>query len=190
MGVGGVCCCGCFPHRKTGAMIVDVEEINLVSPYRVCQGEKEGEFLFSSAAGTIYKAVFMRDEALFRGLVVRHFSLTSTNWSTHDRHAQDPNVKETVFEILKNFLSRNHQVMVYVCDNDDGRHRFRNKLFNSWFSQVDRLSEGQFLRRTVEYSFEGISAYGGMVCRSDNPLSEQYLDAFDKYMKLLYEDKQ
>ncbi|MDR2912569.1 MAG: hypothetical protein LBV38_04615 [Alistipes sp.] len=168
-------------------MIVDIAEVNRNSPYKISLGSDGETFTFSTDNGIDYKVSFMRDDSLFKGLVVRRFSLYS-DWAKGERHIYDPLVRETVFQILGNFLSRDNQVLVYVCNNDDGLHRYRDKLFGSWFSQADKLAEKQFVRRAIEYSAEGISFYAGLVCRSDNNLKELYLEALYQEMQLL-EDK-
>ncbi len=171
-------------------MIVDIAEINRNSPYRVHWETNGSSLIFLTENEFEYKVTFMRDEGLFEGLAVSRFSFSSRDIPAGDRRVFDPGIRETVFQILKNFLSRNDQVIVYVCDNDDGRQKYRFRLFNQWFLQNNETAEEKIVVRPVEYSADGISFYAGMVLSSDNPLKEQYLEALYQYMQLLYEDKQ
>jgi hypothetical protein len=170
-------------------MIVDITEINSEAPYRVCWETEGKSLLFSTHNGFEYKVTFFRDDHLFAGLPVSRFSFSPSDTPAADRHIFDPGVKETVFQILKNFLSRNHQVMVFICDNDDGRQKNRFRLFNTWFLKTNKAFEEKFVVQPVEYSQEGISFYAGMVLRSDHPSKEQYLNALYKYMQLLQDEK-
>lgn len=170
-------------------MIADIVEINRDSPYQISLGEESESFTFATENGLEYRASFVPNSDLFKGLVVMFFSLSSPDWSTGERHVFDPKVRETVFQILKNVLSRNDQVVAYICSDDDGRKKHRYRLFSTWFLQTSRIFTYKYIVRPVEYSAEGISLYGGMIFRLDNPLREQYLDALYQYMQLLYEDK-
>ncbi len=166
-------------------MIVDPDEINLTSPYKVYRGKEGTSVVFLSENEVRYKVAFYQDTVLFDGLTVSYFSLSSPDWSSRSKHMSDPNIRETVFQIMKNFLTRNDQALLYICEGNDGRARYRHKLFDLWFSQVDKALEGQFSKYSVEHHAEGTSVYGGMVCRSDNPLHGQYVDEFNRYSELL-----
>jgi hypothetical protein len=169
-------------------MIVNIAEINRDSPYEIFLGEDSEAFAFLTDNGLKYNLSFIRDATTFNGLLVRHVSL-STEWTKGDRHVFDPKVRETVFQILRNYLSQDEQVLVYVCDNSDGLHSHRNKLFKTWFLQADKLYDRQFVRREISYSTGGVSFYAGLVLRVDNLMRERYLDALFQYTKLLHEDK-
>jgi hypothetical protein len=168
-------------------MTIDVSEVNATSPYLVFASERDGEFEFRSEAGIGYKVSFIRDNSILGGMSVCHFSLHSPGWTKNDKHIYDPKVRETVFQILKNFLARNQEAIVYICDDRDGLKQHRFRLFIKWFLGVGKIHEEEFVIRPIEYSAEGISVYGGMICRFDNPLRDKYLLELENYLRLFYE---
>jgi hypothetical protein len=168
-------------------MFVDVSEINRASPYIVHVGGGDS-LKFLTGAGDLYEAAFYRDTVVFGGLPVNHFHLRAPERARDGKHVYDPKVRETVFQILSNFLSRNQEAVVYICDDDDGMNEHRYRLFAAWFLLADRLLEERFIVRPVEYRSERVFVYGGMICRSDNPAKEQYFEALERYMRL-FEDK-
>jgi hypothetical protein len=167
-------------------MFVDVSEINRASPYIIHVGGDD-KLRFLTKTGSLYEAAFYRDTLMLDGLPVNHFHLHAPERTREVKHTYDPKVRETVFQILKNFLSRTQEAVVYICDDGDGLNEHRNRLFTSWFLQADQLLEEKFIVRPVEYKTENILMYGGIILRSDNPLREQYFEAIERHMKLFYE---
>ncbi|MGG7665433.1 DUF6169 family protein [Dyadobacter sp. BHUBP1] len=61
----------------------------------------------------------------------------------------DVRLRNTVLDILTNFLNENDAIIVYYCDPFDGKGYKRYLKFNRWFGLIDDLSIEKQDRRVI-----------------------------------------
>ena len=71
---------------------------------------------------------------------------------------------------------------VHICDPGDGRERHRSITFGSWIRNYE--SEIKIFRHT--YNDPENNLYAGLVLKTDNPLKQFYVEAFDFTIADLY----
>ncbi|WP_310586495.1 DUF6169 family protein [Runella sp.] len=81
----------------------------------------------------------------------------------------DQRTSETLLYLLiKFFAQHNHNVILYVCDQADGRQAHRKRLFERWFR---RYASNSFMKFDEE--FEDI-VYISAITSTQNPLLERF----------------
>lgn len=158
---------------NTNEEIVSLGAINLVSPYTVTSlaGKKE-VLCFSTKECLNYAVTFVKDDTLgipnMYQLVIEEIN--------HSHAPYDPAVKDTLIAILENFLSKEMNVLAFVCDTMDSREAARHALFNKWFLKYSGNSSLHKLDGII--NAEGNMYYSSLICNKNNP--------FYNHIKLSY----
>lgn len=75
----------------------------------------------------------------------------------------DPRVAPTIGAIAEEFFQDNSRVMLYVCDSQDKKGKYRQGLFRKWFTIAGyQLDE-------VEFDLDNEIIYAGVVTKKDMP---------------------
>lgn len=65
------------------------------------------------------------------------------------RTKKDPKIEQTIIGAIDAFFNKSNEgILVYICDTDDKKQKFRQKLFIKWF---DTYNKGQYVREYFEY---------------------------------------
>ena len=82
----------------------------------------------------------------------------------------DTAIPPTIASIFYDFFKLKETVVVYICDDSDGKAKVRNRKFSQWFEQYNRLI---FLKFDFSLGTETEYYLTTMITRFDNPkLSE------------------
>ena len=90
--------------------------------------------------------------------------------------ALNKRIAETVIIILKNFLGKKANAVVYICDNSDGREKARFHKFTNWFRTYD---DGNIIQ------LKGISRAGNsnilnaILIHKNNPNINRFIEAYE-----------
>lgn len=87
----------------------------------------------------------------------------------------DPRIKETVIQLLHNFIAENPMSAVaYVCDNEDGKARSREILFQRWFREYNSQEANIISHESLQVR-DNPPLKANLFIRKDNPGKREFL---------------
>ena len=95
----------------------------------------------------------------------------------HQRSPHDAKVEQAILAILDVFFKEHLDVLLYMCDDSDGREANRNRLFLAWFKKHADLD--RFTIRTASAVVEGKGFYAAIIVENRNPLLETIIADFE-----------
>lgn len=153
---------------------LSLEQINAKAPYHVVPSGKENMYLFQSDFGVEF-AVSFDESLLMTSMSVFEFSITNRNNKPSPR---DSKTRDTVSVIVEEFFRENQTGMLYICETGDNKQAMRNRLFVSWIALFNELGVYE-VRTATLHDADGVENYAAMIVRKDNPLCQDYLQAFE-----------
>ena len=109
---------------------LSLEKINIQSPYEVSYAPN-GDFVFSTNLGIHYLISF-ESETPMGGCDTFQFVIQKLD---QQRSPHDAKVEQAILAILNVFFEEHLDVLLYMCDDSDGREANRNRLFLAWFKK-------------------------------------------------------
>ncbi|MCD8386117.1 MAG: DUF6169 family protein [Bacteroidales bacterium] len=161
---------------------LNLETINLTSPYSI-ERVGEGKYVFTSEYDIDFFVEFMPEDNI-KSDEAYQFLLVNLK---HKPSPKDPKVRNTVFEILKNFFDLNNHTVLYICDTGDNRQFQRNRLFANWFYSSEYGKKLTMLQSQIQDEY-GVENYVTLLSRNDNPNLTSVINEFMDLVRLL-EDK-
>ncbi|QIP13053.1 hypothetical protein G8759_10650 [Spirosoma aureum] len=92
----------------------------------------------------------------------------------------------TLATIFNEFFTLKETVVVYICENADGRANARNRKFNQWFEQSGRAGLS-FVKFDYHFGTGTEFFYTSLIMRIDNPQMADIIISFQK-LSLGYSD--
>ncbi|QMW01149.1 DUF6169 family protein [Spirosoma foliorum] len=83
----------------------------------------------------------------------------------------------TIASIFNDFFALKETVVVYICENADGRASSRNRKFNQWFERSSRTGLS-FVKFDYHFGTEVDFFYTSIIMRIDNPRMADVITAF------------
>lgn len=163
-------------------MILSLKPLNARSPYQITIAE-DGGYDFITSQGIHYTVYFDIDQPL-GGCETFQFIIQKVE---HQRSSHDPKVEQTILTIVDQFFRENLNVLLYICDDSDGREANRNRLFLAWFKKF--AEPGRFTIRTANTTIEGHGFYAAIIVENRNPLLKAITDEFETASQVLTSDK-
>lgn len=118
------------------------------SPYQVVKAPN-GDFFFATSLDIHYLISFEEEEPLGQcdtyQFVIQKLDM--------QRSPHDPKVEQTILAIINQFFIEHLNVLLYMCDDSDGREANRNRLFLSWFQK--HAEPNRFTIRSANATVEG-----------------------------------
>lgn len=146
-----------------------------------CIGGIHNTYLFSTVNGVSYHVKFKPSGYIFAGSppfadYVFEFviELVYGNLSPND-----PKIPATVSAILYDFFESNETVIVYLCDDSDGRASARNRKFSQWFQWYDRSG---FSKTDFMFGSQQEPYYATVIIGFKNPYLRDILELFTKLL--------
>ena len=161
---------------------LSLEKINTQSPYEVSYAPN-GDFVFATNLGIHYLISFV-NETPMGGCDTFQFVIQKLD---HQRSPHDAKVEQTVLAILDVFFEEHLDVLLYMCDDSDGREANRNRLFLAWFKK--HAAPDRFTIRTANAIVEGKGFYAAIIVENRNPLLETIIADFENTAQALTEGK-
>ena len=98
----------------------------------------EGYFTFTTGSGSKYVVLFALDEHVFSELNQDGKIIVYEVMVNPEEEGQilplDAKVGQTVCQVIMDFIDKHDErIIVYVCEDNDGREGKRQKLFQRWF---------------------------------------------------------
>lgn len=146
--------------------------INQIAPYEVLDGGFLS-FRFKTDDNVLYDISFMEDMEI-AGCQSYQFSIRRL---TEDYSGHDAKVKDTVIAILAEFFYTNNDILLYICDDSDGRESVRSRLFLRWFKECE--SNARFEIKSADATIEGKGFFAAIILRKDHPHYMEIVSEFD-----------
>lgn len=108
---------------------LSLSSINKTAPYQVWT-ENGYTFLFRTGDGVTYEIGFVEDYMISDDGDVSQLIISVVNGDASHR---DSKIQYTVTAILEEYFKTDYATLVYICDTNDGRQSFRQRLFSIWF---------------------------------------------------------
>lgn len=157
---------------------LSLEAINAHSPYEVSYAPN-GDFVFATSLGIHYLISFEAEEPV-GGCATFQFVIQKLD---RLRSPHDAKVEQAILAILNEFFAEYLHVLLYMCDDSDGREANRNRLFLAWFRK--HATPERFTIRTASARVEGHGFYAAIIVENRNPLLESILEDFEMTAKAL-----
>ena len=151
---------------------LSLEKINIQSPYEVSYAPN-GDFVFSTNLGIHYLISF-ESETPMGGCDTFQFVIQKLD---QQRSPHDAKVEQAILAILNVFFEEHLDVLLYMCDDSDGREANRNRLFLAWFKK--HAAPERFTIRTASAIVEGKGFYAAIIVENRNPLLETIIADFE-----------
>lgn len=159
---------------------LDLSRINEASPYEV-RLNKHGFFQFKTRAGVVLAVGFDDDDLL--NAESYQFIIVNTN---NKPSPQDPLVRITITEIIREFFRVNNATMLYICETADRKQAMRSRLFSHWFDNFNERKNYTFIQSRIDDE-EGVVNYFAIIVRKDNPNYSSVIDEFSSAIKFFSE---
>ena len=157
---------------------LSLDSINEHDVYYVMLSPR-GSYIFETDNGIHYTISF-EEETSFGGCETYQFVVEKRE---QVRSAHDPKVELTILAIVNQFFLENLDVLLYMCDDSDGREANRNRLFLTWFRK--HAAPDRFTIRTASAVIEGTGFYAAIIAENRNPLLETIIEDFERTAQVL-----
>ena len=161
---------------------LSLEHINERSPYYVMLSPKDN-YIFETERGIHYSISF-EEETPIGGCDSYQFIIEKID---KVRSSHDAKVESTILAILDEFFAEHLDVLLYMCDDSDGREANRNRLFLTWFKK--HAAPERFTIRTASAIVEGKGFYAAIIVENRNPMLETIIADFESTVQALTEGK-
>lgn len=149
-----------------------LELINEQSPYEVSYAPN-GDFVFATNLGIHYLISFESEQPM-GGCDTFQFVIQKLD---KQRSPHDAKIEQAILAILNVFFSEHLDVLLYMCDDSDGREANRNRLFLTWFKK--HAAPDRFTIRTASAIVEGKGFYAAIIVENRNPLLDTIIADFE-----------
>ena len=150
---------------------LSIENIRCTAPCPVEQAS-ESMFVFHTKANVLYSVSFKEDMEI-AGLQTYQFIIERIS----DKQGYDTEVKDTIVAIVREFFSQNNEILLYICDTQDGREAARNRLFLKWFKESD--DEGLYEIKAADANVEGEGLFFAIIYKKSSAKYEEITREFD-----------
>ena len=148
---------------------LSLETINEHAYYYVMLSPK-GSYIFETEGGIHYTISF-EEESPIGGCDTFQFIIEKME---NVRSGYDSKVEQTILAIINEFFVEHLNVLLYLCDDSDGREANRNRLFLTWFKK--NADPKRFTIRTANAIVEGKGFYAAIIVENRNPMLEAIVD--------------
>lgn len=153
---------------------LSLEQINAKAPYHVVLHEQTGSYRFKSETGVRF-AVSFDVSWIINSITTYEITIANLDNKPSPR---DSKTRDTVSVIVEEFFRENQTGMLYICETGDNKQAMRNRLFVSWIALFNELGVYE-VRTATLHDADGVENYAAMIVRKDNPLCQDYLQAFE-----------
>ena len=155
------------------------KELNLNSPYKVFFNSDNNYYYFVTQTGIKYIAYFTDADEYFEDFDLKDYIYIfgfERQKSDNNEIIDDKNIKATLIAIIKCFFNNEQNVLIFVADISDSKHKARHRLFNLWKNEFDYNSN--FEKYDVEILTEGETFYASMLISKNNSYKKVYREHF------------
>jgi Family of unknown function (DUF6169) len=88
----------------------------------------------------------------------------------------DKKIGATVTSIIKSFLLKKNNTVVYICDNSDNREKARFHKFYHWFKQ---FNDGSIVQLRGVIRAGNTNILNALLIHKDNPQLNDFIEAYE-----------
>jgi Family of unknown function (DUF6169) len=88
----------------------------------------------------------------------------------------DKRIGATVTSIIKSFLLKKNNTVVYICDNSDRREKARFHKFYHWFKQ---FNDGSIVQLRGVIRAGNTNILNALLIHKDNPQLNDFIEAYE-----------
>jgi hypothetical protein len=137
-------------------------------------------YAFVTNQGIVYEVKFKPSTYIFGYQTVEpefvyEFVIEIAENLTGKKPLLDNLIPTTIAAIFYDFFKLKETVVVYICDDRDGKAKARNRKFGQWFEQYNRLI---FLKFDFLLGTESEYYFTTMITRFDNPKLSEIIKTF------------
>ena len=151
---------------------LSLDSINESAHYYVMLSPKGG-YIFETEGGIHYTISFEEDSPI-GGCNTFQFIIEKME---NVRSGYDSKVEQTILAIINQFFVEHLDVLLYLCDDSDGREANRNRLFLSWFKK--NADPERFTILTANATIEGKGFYAAIIVENRNPMLKSIIEDFE-----------
>ena len=151
---------------------LSLDAINESAHYYVMLSPKGG-YIFETEGGIHYTISFEEDSPI-GGCNTFQFIIEKME---NVRSSYDSKVEQTILAIINQFFVEHLDVLLYLCDDSDGREANRNRLFLSWFKK--NADPERFTILTANATIEGKGFYAAIIVENRNPMLNSIIEDFE-----------
>ena len=121
-----------------------IKALNLNSPYKVFLNSDNHTYHFVTQNGIKYITYFTDADEYFDNFELKsniYVFVFDRSRVNENSNVYDESIKVTIIAIIKNFFKNKQNVLIFVADINEDKHRARHRLFNNWKNEFDNLSE-------------------------------------------------
>ena len=149
--------------------------------YRYKASADKKDYKFLTASNDLYFLFFT--DFILTTPVGDELKILSVGFSCIKNQTQncyDPKVRLTLISLIKSLFEDDKQsVLFYICLNNDGKAKYRNRKFNQWFRSND---DGYIKHQIIIDDF-----HCSILLRADHPNLHEIIDAFEYTIKTYWQ---
>lgn len=158
---------------------IDIALINSHSPYEVWTNNGR-DFFFLTDTGHLFIVSFEDDRSIWETAC---YQLIITN-EDGSPSPNDRKLRDTIFQIIAGFFAANPDILLYICDTEDGKQALRSRLFLRWFHMYAEVEHYYMCTAEMVYR-NGIANYAAIIVQSSNPQLKEIAAEFNRVVGLL-----
>jgi Family of unknown function (DUF6169) len=140
---------------------------------------KPDYYTFTTLAGTEYHCYFYTAEEIFSDYPILATKAFGFNISLKDnltlQKGLDKRIAATVVAILKTFLEKKKNAVIYIGDNSDGREKARFHKFSHWFHRYD---DGSIIQLKGVVRAGGTDIFNALLIHRENKYLNDFIEAY------------
>ncbi len=144
----------------------------------------DNNFVFQTDLGIHYMVSFSKEDIVLGGCATYQLIIRKIE---EEKSPHDPKVEATILAIVREFFRSNLEIMLYLCDTSDGREKYRNRLFLTWFDR--NVEKNHFTICKAHATVEGEGLFLCIIVDNRNPKLKDITDDFEEKAALLTEGK-
>ena len=87
----------------------------------------------------------------------------------------DERIGITVSKIISDYLIKNENAVIYICDSSDYKEHIRKRKFDSWFKKSD---DGSIIKIDRKIAVAASVLHNSLLIHKDNPYKNSFIQAF------------
>ena len=87
----------------------------------------------------------------------------------------DERIGITVSKIISDYLIKNENAVIYICDSSDYKEHIRKRKFDSWFKKSD---DGTIIKIDRKIAVAESVLYNSLLIHKDNQYKNSFIEAF------------
>lgn len=148
--------------------------------YEVIASVDKKDYKFYTTSGDLYLLYFTDFTLLnITNTETKVLSVGFNCTKNNVRNIYDPRIKSILISLMQSLFEDDEQsILFYICLNNDGKAKYRNRTFNRWFRNNDDFVKHQIIIDDF---------YCSIILRATHPNLYEIIDAFEYTIKTYWQ---